>query len=131
MALLQELLKHYGRTEKRDKKARGSSTSSSTPGEENILFKRLDKDVQALVQPYLDSKYVVNSKDKVGNPTALVFRKTGMSFRAWLRQWLRQLVQTHAHGETQIILLRPRPSSCMHWLFPTVPDQSVQLARYD
>ena len=87
---LQELLKHYGRTEP------GSEKSADSETQDNLLFKKLDKDVQALVQPYLDSKYVVASKEK--DPPGLVFKKSGDSFRGWLRNWLRQLVDNHAHG---------------------------------
>lgn len=94
LGFLQELLKHYGGAEQGSKRSRSSSAS----GQDNSLFKRLDKDVQALVQPYLDSKYLVHSKDKAEKSFQLVFRKSGMSFRSWLRNWLRQLVNNHAHG---------------------------------
>lgn len=93
--LLQELLKHYGKSDEQPKRSRGSSGS----GQDNALFKKLDKDVQALVQPYLDSKYVVTSKDKAAQSSELIFKKSGMPFRSWLRQWLRQLVQNHADGK--------------------------------
>lgn len=51
---------------------------------------------QAIVRPYLDSKYQI--KGIVQRPLGTLF-SPGMSFRKWLFLWLSQLVQHHASGE--------------------------------
>jgi len=51
--------------------------------------------LQALVQPYLDSRFLVQPREKT-NP-GLVFKR-GISFRSWLSSWLRQLIDNYAKG---------------------------------
>lgn len=53
--------------------------------------------LQAIVRPYLDSKYQI--RGIVQRPLGTLFGSAGgMSFRKWLFLWLSQLVQHHASG---------------------------------
>lgn len=122
---IQELLRHYSQAEglqelaaqaqaqgggsegRGQQRQRGSREVSpaATAGpsgagavEGNLLFAALAGEVQAIVRPYLDSKYQIRG---VGHrPLGIVFGSLpDLSFRRWLFLWLSQLVQHHASGE--------------------------------
>lgn len=53
---------------------------------------------QAIVRPYLDSKYHIRGVAQ--RPRTVLFGSApGMSMRQWLFLWFSQLVQHHASGE--------------------------------
>ena len=51
--------------------------------------------LQAIVRPYLESKYSVLSTGRRG--TGVVF-KPSISFRRWMSMWMEQMVQHFASG---------------------------------
>ena len=60
--------------------------------------------LQAIVRPYLDSKYQI--RGIVQRPLGTLFGSLpGMSFRKWLFLWLSQLVQHHASGAPRWLAL--------------------------
>lgn len=59
------------------------------------LFDALPKETQALIRPYLESKYSMTSSGR--KPTGRVFSKD-ISFRRWLGLWLTQLTESLEQG---------------------------------
>ncbi|GAB4817356.1 hypothetical protein N2152v2_004402 [Parachlorella kessleri] len=96
---IQELLKHYAR---HDELARhslvateGQRSREGTPVDGNALFNALPQEVQAIVRPYLESKYSVLSTGRRG--MGVVF-KPSISFRRWMSMWMEQMVQHFVSG---------------------------------
>lgn len=75
-----------------DTTAKGSKRKPQTLS----LFDALPKETQAIVRPYLDSKYSMTTSGR--KPTGLVFNKD-ISFRRWLGLWLSQLTESLEQGE--------------------------------
>lgn len=70
---------------------------SATPqAEANALFCVLPAEVQAIVRPYLDSKFQYRA---TGKKIEGVIFKSGLSFRRWLAVWLTQLIDQHVSGK--------------------------------
>ncbi|BDA43155.1 Serine/threonine-protein kinase ATR at C-terminar half [Coccomyxa sp. Obi] len=81
---IQELFSHYG-------------NEDGGPGESNSLFLALPKETQALVRPYLDSKFSLLSTPV---PPGVIFGTArGNTFQKWMYNWPRQLTIYHATGE--------------------------------
>ena len=69
---------------------------SATPQpESNALYGVLPAEIQAIVRPYLDSKF---SYRATGKKIDGVIYKAGLSFRRWLAIWLTQLIDQHIFG---------------------------------
>ncbi|KAI3426356.1 hypothetical protein D9Q98_008728 [Chlorella vulgaris] len=118
---IQELLKHYSQAEGLEEAVPGAADAQqqqqqqqkgwpgvpvaqrsreATPAgaEGNLLFAALAPEVQAIVRPYLDSKYQI--RGIVTRPQGTLFgSQPAMSFRKWLFLWLSQLVHHHASGQ--------------------------------
>ncbi|KAK9914842.1 hypothetical protein WJX75_001188 [Coccomyxa subellipsoidea] len=81
---IQEIFNHYGNEE-------------GGPSESNSLFLALPTDTQALVRPYLDSKFSLLSTPV---PQGVIFGTArGNTFQKWMYNWPRQLTIYHATGE--------------------------------
>ncbi|KAL4421833.1 hypothetical protein ABPG77_001622 [Micractinium sp. CCAP 211/92] len=115
---IQELLRNYSRADGLDELAaqqaaqqaaqggsrqgQGQSSREVSPAndgvaEGNLLFAALAPEVQAIVRPYLDSKYHIRGVAQ--RPRTVLFGSApGMSMRQWLFLWFSQLVQHHASG---------------------------------
>lgn len=94
---MQELLRHYGESGRTEEEER-----SASPSRGNTLFALLPADVQALVQPFLDSRFTVTG---FATPNMdLVFTSAGIPFSRWLCNWLRQLIDNFASGVLQPVM---------------------------
>ena len=82
--------------------------ASRASQQDNALYRSLAPEVQRLVAPYLTSSYELVSKGPQRAAQDIVFGSgAGLaSFREWLNQWLRQLIQHHAGGGSVPALLR-------------------------
>lgn len=101
--LMQKLLYHYGRTAEPQEEA--------SSGHGNVLFAALSQDVQALVQPYLDSRYTVTGLPQLN---MAVYFTSGIPFWRWLHSWLRQLVENFASGQPYC---KRTLSLSLRWIF--------------
>ena len=88
---MQEILRKYG-AEQIDLEKEGEEVRV----QENSVFLQLPEDVQTLVKPYLDSRYVLAVSKMM--PPQVVFNANGSSFRRWLYSWLRTLIENFADG---------------------------------
>jgi hypothetical protein len=82
------------------KNAQRRATPPPQPGapDSNLLFTILPAEVQAIVRPYLDSKFQYKATGK--KVQGVIFRQnTGLSYRRWLALWLTQLIDTHVSGK--------------------------------
>lgn len=61
------------------------------------LFESLPDEMQAIVQPYLGSKYSMTAAGKI--PDGVVFSDS-ISHRRWLGQWLSQLTEVFPDGKS-------------------------------
>ncbi|PSC70468.1 serine threonine-kinase ATR isoform X1 [Micractinium conductrix] len=75
---------------------RSREATPADSADDNLLFSALEAEVQAIVRPYLNSKYQLRGIAE--RPGGTLFR-TGLSFRKWIFNWLAQLMQRHASGE--------------------------------
>lgn len=66
----------------------------------NSLFERLPEEIQAIVRPYLDSKY--SMKSSTGQTEGIVFN-SDMTVRKWLGLWLTQLIDNHLAGASNTV----------------------------
>lgn len=73
--------------------------------ESNLLFTLLPVEVQAIVRPYLDSKFSYRATGK--KIQGVIFRQNagqGLLYRRWLALWLTQLIDTHVSGKLEYAL---------------------------
>jgi serine/threonine-protein kinase ATR len=84
----------------------GKTTNAATtpqPGaaaDSNLLFTVLPAEVQAIIRPYLDSKFSYKATGK--KVQGVIFRPVGLTYRRWLALWLTQLIDTHVSGKIDI-----------------------------
>ena len=108
----QEVLRAYGSSAPSSTAPSGTESVTRASQQDNALYAALGSDVQRLVAPYLSSCYELVSRGPGRVPQGTVFGSGGSpaSYREWLSQWLRQLVQHHAGGEPASPgCLRPEP----------------------
>lgn len=82
-----------------------STTPQLGAPDSNLLFTLLPVEVQAIVRPYLDSKYAYKATGK--KVQGVIFRQNaghGLLYRRWLSLWLTQLIDTHVSGTLDIFL---------------------------
>ncbi|KAK9807336.1 hypothetical protein WJX73_002849 [Symbiochloris irregularis] len=92
---IQELLKHYANPEGLTV---DSAESIGGTQSDNELYRLLAPDVQALVCPYLTSRYTLTGTTRLSR--RVVFNsELGASFRRWLSTWLRLLIEHHTSGK--------------------------------
>ena len=114
---MQELLKHYANPEGLASSSAPSTTSHSQEPE-NELYRLLAPDVQALVSPYLNSRYTLTGTTRLSR--RVVFNsELGASFRRWLSTWLRLLIEHHTSGGGQM------PCGCARWCIRFWVHQSL------
>ena len=101
---MQEVLRAYSNSDPSLSSSAGPATRGSQ--QDNALYRALAPEVQRLVAPYLTSEYELLSKGPPRAPPETVFGSgTGVaSYRDWLNQWLRQLIQHHAGGAGTCVL---------------------------
>lgn len=79
-----------------------STTPQLGAPDSNLLFTLLPVEVQAIVRPYLDSKFSYRATAK--KIQGVIFRQNaGLSYRRWLALWLTQLIDTHVSGKLNIL----------------------------
>jgi hypothetical protein len=54
--------------------------------------------VQAVVRPYLDSKFSIQRSSGPQRPRVVFGSQSGLSFKRWLMLWMAQMVDQHATG---------------------------------
>lgn len=84
--------------------------ASTPPPESNALFALLPEEVQAIVRPYLDSKYSMKiPSTKVLNGVVFTSAVPHITFRKWVPLWLTQLTEMHITGEHQVLFKAINP----------------------
>ena len=86
-----------------------SARRETTPQpDQNALFSVLPEEIQAIVRPYLDSKFSYRTSGKKMQGT--IFRPgSSLPFRRWLALWLTQLIDNHVSGDLLPLLQAIKP----------------------
>ena len=107
---IQDVLRcHGGQTtndahsKKRDNSLSSGHTSAAPRSESphadsNALFSLLPDEIQALVRPYLYSRYSIQTTKRRFSNGGVIFYP-GITFRRWIGLWLTQLIDEHCCGK--------------------------------
>jgi len=68
-----------------------TAEGGGSAGDRQDLFSELDPSVQPVVKPFLSTSFVPASDGGDAPPAMVVISRPGLDFRAWLREWIRQL----------------------------------------
>ena len=96
---IQDVLRCYNVQKKGNSNVKRSAGSrpEAHRTENNALFNLLPEEVQAIVRPYLFSRYSIRTNRKRKTPESVVFHP-GISFRRWIGLWLTALIEEHCSG---------------------------------